>query len=101
MTAEVFHALKAILKADGQITSVGDEGGFAPNIENEQALEFILKAIDKAGYKAGSSGDFMIALDCAASELYEAGERKGYKFWKSNPSKVLNADEMIALYTVG
>lgn len=99
MTAEVFHALKAILKADGQITAVGDEGGFAPNIENEQALEFILKAIDKAGYKAGSSGDFMIALDCAASELYEAGERKGYKFWKSNPSKVLNADEMIALYT--
>lgn len=96
MSAEVFHALKSILKEAGHVTAVGDEGGFAPNIENEEALEVILKAIEKANYKPGQ--DFMIALDCAASELYEAGERKGYKFWKSNPSKVLNTDEMIELY---
>lgn len=99
MTAEVFHALKTILKKAGQVTAVGDEGGFAPNIENEEALEYILKAIDTAGYKAGASGEFMIALDCAASELYEAGDRKGYKFWKSNPSKVFTADELIELYS--
>lgn len=99
MSSEVFQSLKSILKAEGQVTAVGDEGGFAPNIENEQALEFILKAIDKAGYKAGANKDFMIALDCAASELYEAGERKGYKFWKSNPSKLFNADQMIELYS--
>ena len=98
MSAEVFHALKAILKENGQVTAVGDEGGFAPNIENEEALDYVLMAIHKAGYKAGANGDFMIALDCAASELYEEGGRKGYKFWKSNPSKVLNADEMIDLY---
>lgn len=97
-SAEVFHSLKNILKKAGQITAVGDEGGFAPNIENEQALDYILEAIDKAGYKTGPKGDFMIALDCAASELYEAGDRKGYKFWKSNPSKILTADEMIELY---
>lgn len=99
MSAEVFHALKTILKNAGHVTAVGDEGGFAPNIENEEALEYVLKAIEKAGYKAGATGDFMIALDCAASELYEAGDRKGYKFWKSNPSKVLNTDEMIELYS--
>lgn len=97
MSAEVFHALKALLKSAGHVTAVGDEGGFAPNIENEEALEYVIKAVEKAGYKAG--GDFMIALDCAASELYEAGDRKGYKFWKSNPSKVLNTDEMIELYS--
>jgi enolase len=96
MTAEVFHALKGILKADGQATSVGDEGGFAPNIGNEEALEYIMKAIAKAGYKPGD--DIMIALDCAASELFDAGERKGYKFWKSNPGKLFTADEMIDIY---
>ncbi|PIE98178.1 MAG: phosphopyruvate hydratase [Treponema sp.] len=96
MTAEIFHALKSLLKAAGHVTAVGDEGGFAPNIENEEAIDFILKAIEKAGYKPGE--DAMIALDCAASELFDAGDRKGYKFWKSNPSKTFSADEMIALY---
>jgi len=96
MTAEVFHALKGILKDAGHTTSVGDEGGFAPNIGNEEALGFIMKAIEKAKYRPGE--DIMIALDCAASELYDAGDRKGYKFWKSNPGKLFTADEMIDLY---
>ena len=96
MTAEVFHALKGILKDSGQATSVGDEGGFAPNIGNEEALGFIMKAIEKAKYRPGE--DVMIALDCAASELFDAGDRKGYKFWKSNPGKLFTADEMIDTY---
>jgi enolase len=96
MTAEVFHALKGILKDAGQATSVGDEGGFAPNIGNEEALGYIMKAIEKAKYRPGE--DVMIALDCAASELFDAGDRKGYKFWKSNPTKLFTADEMIDTY---
>lgn len=96
MTAEVFHALKGILKDAGHTTSVGDEGGFAPNIGNEEALGFIMKAIEKAKYRPGD--DIVIALDCAASELFDAGDRKGYKFWKSNPSRLYTADEMIDLY---
>ncbi len=96
MTAEVFHSLKGILKDAGHATSVGDEGGFAPNLDNEEALGFIMKAIEKANYRPGE--DIMIALDCAASELYDAGGRKGYKFWKSNPGKLFTADEMIELY---
>ncbi len=96
MTAEVFHALKGILKDAGHTTSVGDEGGFAPNIGNEEALGFIMKAIEKAKYRPGE--DIVIALDCAASELFDAGDRKGYKFWKSNPSRLYTADEMIDLY---
>ncbi|EMB28891.1 phosphopyruvate hydratase [Treponema denticola] len=96
MTAEVFHALKDILKQEGHVTAVGDEGGFAPNIENVQALDYIMKAIEKAGYKPGK--DVVIALDCASSELFDAGDRKGYKFWKSAPSKILNADEMVDLF---
>ncbi|NLM00491.1 MAG: phosphopyruvate hydratase, partial [Treponema sp.] len=97
MATEVFHALRMILKADGLATSVGDEGGFAPNIDNESAIEYIMKAIDKAGYKP--KHDIVLALDCAASELFDAGERKGYKFWKSNPSKLFSTDEMIELYS--
>lgn len=96
MTAEVFHVLKDILKKDGHVTAVGDEGGFAPNIENVQALDYIMQAIEKAGYKPGT--DIVIALDCASSELYDAGERKGYKFWKSEPSKLFTADQMIELF---
>ena len=96
MTAEVFHSLKGILKDAGHTTSVGDEGGFAPNIGNEEALGYIMKAIEKAKYRPGD--DIMIALDCAASELYDAGDRKGYKFWKSNPDKLFTADEMIGIY---
>jgi len=97
MTAEVFHNLKSILKADGHNTSVGDEGGFAPNIANDDALDYIMKAIEKAGYKPGD--DIAIALDCASSELFDEGDKKGYKFWKSNPGKLFSADEMIEIYT--
>jgi enolase len=96
-TAEVFHTLKGLLHAAGKNTAVGDEGGFAPDIGNEEALEFIMKAIEKAGYKPGEQVG--IALDCASSELFGEGEKKGYKFWKSNPGKLFSADEMIELYT--
>ncbi len=76
--AEVFHALKSVLKGKGMSTSVGDEGGFAPNLgSNAEAIEVILLAIDKAGYKAGK--DVMIALDAAASSFYDK-EKKGYLF---------------------
>jgi enolase len=96
-TAEVFHNLKALLKDAGKNTAVGDEGGFAPDIANEEALEFIVKAIEKAGYKADKE-QFGIAMDCASSELFDEGGGKGYKFWKSNPGEVLSADDMIAIY---
>ena len=96
MTAEVFHNLKSLLKKSGNNTSVGDEGGFAPNLGNEEALDFIMKAIEAAGYKPGE--DLMIALDCASSELFEEGGKKGYKFWKSNPDKLFSADEMIEIF---
>jgi enolase len=96
-TAEVFHSLKSLLKDAGKNTAVGDEGGFAPDIANEEALQFIVKAIEKAGYKADKE-QFGIAMDCASSELFEEGGGKGYKFWKSNPGEVLTADDMIALY---
>jgi enolase len=96
MTAEVFHTLKGLLKKAGHNTSVGDEGGFAPNLENVEALDFIMKAIEAAGYKPGEQ--IAIALDSAASELFEEGGKKGYKFWKSNPNKLFSADEMIELY---
>ena len=70
--AEVFHALKSVLKADGMNTAVGDEGGFAPNLpSNQSALEVILQAIDKAGFKAGE--DMVLALDVASSEFYKDG----------------------------
>ena len=70
--AEVFHNLKAVLKSKGYVTSVGDEGGFAPNLQsNEEALEVIMDAISKAGYQPGQ--DVYLALDVAASELYQNG----------------------------
>jgi enolase len=82
MGAEVFHALKAVLKDMGMSTAVGDEGGFAPDLKsNEQALEVLVKAIRKAGYKPG--GDVFIALDPASSEFY-APEKKKYVFRKSD-----------------
>ena len=71
--AEVFHALKGVLKARGLNTAVGDEGGFAPDLpSNEAALEAIMEAIEKAGYKAGE--DITLALDCASSEFYKDGQ---------------------------
>ncbi len=93
---EVFHALKSILKKGGHVTAVGDEGGFAPNLSNDEALEVVMQAITAAGYKPGKQ--IAIALDCASSELFDEGGRKGYKFWKSNPEKLFTADEMIAKY---
>ena len=95
---EVFHALKGVLKKAGKNTNVGDEGGFAPDIANEDALKFIMEAIVKAGYQPGRDKDFAIAMDCASSELFDEGEKKGYKFWKSNPGKLFSADEMIDLF---
>ncbi len=95
--AEIFHQLKSILKKKGHVTAVGDEGGFAPNLGNEEALQTILEAVAAAGYKAGSQ--VKIALDCASSELFDEGGRKGYKFWKSNPGRLFSADEMIEMYS--
>ncbi len=94
-TTEVFHTLKGILKADGYSTAVGDEGGFAPNFENdEQPLEYLVKAIEKAGYKPGE--DFFIALDPASTELFEEAKKvgkDGYLFWKSGEFKT--REEMV------
>ena len=93
MGAEVFHTLKAVLKAKGYSTGVGDEGGFAPNLKsNDEAVEVILEAITKAGYKPGS--DVSICLDPAASELWEDGK---YKLFKST-GKFLTSDELIKLW---
>ncbi|KFB71227.1 MAG: phosphopyruvate hydratase [Candidatus Accumulibacter phosphatis] len=94
---EVFHALKSILKKGGHVTAVGDEGGFAPNLTNDESLEVIMQAIVAAGYKPGKQ--ISIALDCASSELFDEGGRQGYKFWKSNPDKLFTDDEMIAVYS--
>mgnify|MGYP004444745733 CR=1 len=81
MGTEVFHALKAVLKARGLSTAVGDEGGFAPALDGtEDALETIVKAIKKAGYKPGK--DVMIAMDCASSEFYDAKEKVYDYTWK-------------------
>ena len=93
MGAEIFHQLKAVLKGKGYATSVGDEGGFAPNLRsNEEAIETILESIAKAGYKAGS--DCLLALDPAASEFYDG---KKYVFKKSDKRK-LTSKEMVAYW---
>jgi enolase len=93
MGAETFHNLKAVLSKKGYNTSVGDEGGFAPNLKsNDEAIEVVLEAIVKAGYKPGV--DIFIALDPAASEFY-IKEKKKYHFFKSNPSKEISSEELI------
>jgi enolase len=99
MVAEVFHTLKSLLKKGGHNTNVGDEGGFAPNLANEEAIKYILEAVDKAGYSSGRDKDFGIALDCASSELFDEGDKKGYKFWKSNPDKLFSTQDMIGLFS--
>ncbi len=99
MVAEVFHHLKGILKKAGHNTNVGDEGGFAPNLDNEEAIQYILEAVDKAGYAAGRDKDFAIALDCASSELFDEGGKKGYKFWKSDPDRLFTSREMVNLFS--
>jgi len=93
MNAEVFHTLKKILKDKGLSTGVGDEGGFAPNLKsNEEALEVIVEAINKAGFKPGK--DIVIALDPAASEFFENGH---YVFKKSTGEK-LTSEQMVDFY---
>lgn len=93
MGAEVFHNLKNVLKDKGYNTSVGDEGGFAPNLKsNEEAVQMVMKGIEKAGYKPGD--DVLIAMDCAASEFYENG--KYILDAESKPEK--STEEMIKLY---
>lgn len=91
MGTEIFHHLKAVLKAKGYSTNVGDEGGFAPNLgSNEEAIEFVLEAIEKAGYKAGEQ--IWIALDAASSEFYD-GEKKKYVF--ESTGKEMTSDQMV------
>lgn len=96
MSAEVFHTLKKVLKSKGYSTSVGDEGGYAPNLKsNEEAIDVILEAVTLAGYKPGS--EFYIAIDAAATEMYEAAKENGeegkYLFWKSGIKK--SAEDMV------
>jgi enolase len=89
---EIFHALKGVLKKKGYSTNVGDEGGFAPNIQsNEEAIETVLTAIDKAGFKAGTQ--VSIAMDPAVSEMYES-DKKVYHFHKSDGKK-LSSEKMV------
>lgn len=95
----VFHTLKKLLKADNLSTSVGDEGGFAPQFDgDEAAIQYIVKAIEAAGYKPGK--DFFIAIDAAATEMYEEAKKAGregdYLFWKSGEYK--SVDEMVAFW---
>ncbi len=92
---EIFHSLKSVLKARGLSTAIGDEGGFAPVLDGaEDALDSIAKAVKNAGYKFGK--DIFIALDCAASEFYDAASKK-YVFKKSDGSK-RSGDEMVDFY---
>jgi enolase len=100
MGTEVFHALKGVLKSKGYNTAVGDEGGYAPSLKNnDEAPELICQAIEKAGYKPGE--DIWLALDPAASELVnEAREvgKEGYRFFKSDPDRLATSDEMIDIW---
>ncbi|ACJ34869.1 phosphopyruvate hydratase [Anoxybacillus flavithermus] len=94
MGAEIFHSLKAVLKAKGCNTAVGDEGGFAPNLKsNEEALETIIEAIEKAGYKPGT--EVMLAMDVASSELYN---KETGKYHLEGEGVVKTSEEMVAWY---
>ena len=99
MCCEIYHNLKAVLKAKGLATGVGDEGGFAPNVKDEdEALALIMEATEKAGYKPGE--EICLALDVAATEMYDEAKKIGkdglYHFWKIGVTK--NTEEMIAFY---
>jgi enolase len=92
MGAEVFHSLKSVLKSKGYNTAVGDEGGFAPDLKaNSEAIEVILEASEKAGYKPGQ--DIFIALDPASTEIYEDG-----KYNLASENKILSSEEMVEFY---
>lgn len=94
MGAEIFHTLKQILKDNGLQTAVGDEGGFAPNLpHNEAALDYIMQAIEKAGYKAGD--EVMLALDCAASEFHQ---EDGYHIKVNGEAQILQSNELVDFY---
>jgi enolase len=97
--AEIFHTLKGVLKSKGYSTSVGDEGGYAPNLKsNQEALDVIMEAINKAGYVPGDQ--IRIAMDPATTELYEEGKKAGkegqYYFWKSNMFKT--SEQMVEFW---
>jgi len=90
---EIYHSLKKVLHKNKMSTAVGDEGGFAPDLkDNEDALKVIGEAVEAAGYKFGKQ--VFVALDPAASELWDK-DKKGYKFFKSNPDKVLSPEAMV------
>ncbi len=96
---QVFHTLKGILKSKGYSTAVGDEGGFAPNLaDDEEAVQLLTEAIEKAGFTPGT--DFRIALDPASTEMYEEAKKQGhegsYLFWKTG--KLFSRDEMVAFW---
>jgi len=94
MGAEVFHALKAVLKKKGLSTNVGDEGGFAPDLpSNEEALKLVMQAIEQAGYKPGE--DIVLALDCASTEFYDT-KKKRYTLESTGDS--LTSKEMVAMW---
>jgi enolase len=96
MGAEIFHHLKSLLKNEGLSTAVGDEGGFAPNLpNNEEALRYVVKAIEAAGYKPWK--EVMIALDCAASEFYDE-ENKVYNIKVNGKLEKLNSTELASYY---
>ena len=96
MGTSVFHHLKAVLKKKGFSTNVGDEGGFAPNIQsNEEAIEIVLSAIETAGYKPGK--DIYIALDAAASEFWD--EKKGMYVFKKSDKRELSPSDMVSYWT--
>ena len=95
-SATVFHTLKKLLKNDGYVTAVGDEGGFAPKFKSDtEALDYIVKAVEAAGYRPGS--DFFIAIDAAATEMYDEAKKAGregdYLFWKAGEYKTV--EEMV------
>src|SRR5437762_9304299 len=93
---EIYHSLKKVLHKNKMSTAVGDEGGFAPDLkDNEDALKVIGEAVTAAGYKfGGKDGQIFVALDPACSELWD-NEKKGYKFFKSNPDKILAPEQMV------
>lgn len=95
MGTAVFHHLKAVLKKKGYSTNVGDEGGFAPNIQsNEEAIEIVLKAIEEAGFKPGK--DIHVAMDAATSELWD--EKKGLYVFKKSDKRELSSSDMVAYW---
>lgn len=95
MGTEVFHALKGVLKSKGHSTNVGDEGGFAPNLQsNEEAIQFVLEAIEKAGYKPGV--DIFIAMDAASTEFYD--EESGMYIFKKSTGDKLTSSQMVSFW---